>query len=488
MSSQQQQQNGQNENSIKPFKDLLMACRVGDLEKVKNLVKDLSVPINQTDEWQCSPLYLSCLCGHYEVVAYLLRNGARYEKGTLEGERCLYGSLTIKIRSLLLNYKFTKAVDENQTYLKFLLNLYEKPLETFSDVTFKISENKNIIEIKDPHIHPTCFQGILRYLYTGEIFPISTKLIDRMLFLCQYVGLTHLSGYFMQTDPYKRSNKKEFKQLQEEIKTYFEDKIMYSRKIISYDGDVELIDNAELVKLKKLSHADIFIKVENVIFPCHRAFISTRCDYFKTMFTSCFREGSAQHYVNEVDTVPPIIELHSFTPEVFLFVLEYIYTEKCNISPEFAYDVLLAADMLFLNKLLSIASTAITNQTQLTATEIYMLYDKAIDLHNENLEQWCITWFIDHIDEVLDDPIFVQIIQKSAQAIKGRQETDSIPIIDDLRYSLEKKYGARRENSRKICLKVKNSEQIIKEKEDKLEHARILERIDQILKNLNLSA
>ncbi|CAJ0892381.1 5517_t:CDS:2 [Entrophospora sp. SA101] len=462
MSSQQQQQNGQNENSIKPFKDLLMACRVGDLEKVKN--------------------------GHYEVVAYLLRNGARYEKGTLEGERCLYGSLTIKIRSLLLNYKFTKAVDENQTYLKFLLNLYEKPSETFSDVTFKISENKNIIEIKDPHIHPTCFQGILRYLYTGEIFPISTKLIDRMLFLCQYVGLTHLSGYFMQTDPYKRSNKKEFKQLQEEIKTYFEDKIMYSRKIISYDGDVELIDNAELVKLKKSSHADIFIKVENVIFPCHRAFISTRCDYFKTMFTSCFREGSAQHYVNEVDTVPPIIELHSFTPEVFLFVLEYIYTEKCNISPEFAYDVLLAADMLFLNKLLSIASTAITNQTQLTATEIYMLYDKAIDLHNENLEQWCITWFIDHIDEVLDDPIFVQIIQKSAQAIKGRQETDSIPIIDDLRYSLEKKYGPRRENSRKICLKVKNSEQIIKEKEDRLEHARILERIDQILKNLNLSA
>ncbi|CAJ0764538.1 17370_t:CDS:1, partial [Entrophospora sp. SA101] len=80
-----------------------------------------------------------------------------------------------------------------------------------------------------------------------------------------------------------------------------------------------------------------------------------------------------------------------------------------------------------------------------------------------------------HIDEVLDDPIFVQIIQKSAQAIKGRQETDSIPIIDDLRYSLEKKYGPRRENSRKICLKVKNSEQIIKEKEDRLEHARILE-------------
>ena len=41
-----------------------------------------------------TPLYYACLCGHLEVVQYLLDNGARCDASSFDGERCIYGALT----------------------------------------------------------------------------------------------------------------------------------------------------------------------------------------------------------------------------------------------------------------------------------------------------------------------------------------------------------------------------------------------------------
>jgi ankyrin repeat/BTB/POZ domain-containing protein 1 len=65
--------------------------------------------------------YYACLCGHIDIVQYLLASGARCEANTFDGERCLYGALTDQIRKVLLNYKIvTSQTKRRDLYDEFL--------------------------------------------------------------------------------------------------------------------------------------------------------------------------------------------------------------------------------------------------------------------------------------------------------------------------------------------------------------------------------
>jgi len=45
--------------------------------------------------------YYACLCGHEELCAFLLANGARCEENTFDGERCYFAALTNEIQTML---------------------------------------------------------------------------------------------------------------------------------------------------------------------------------------------------------------------------------------------------------------------------------------------------------------------------------------------------------------------------------------------------
>lgn len=63
--------------------------------------------------------YYACLCGHVELVDYLLKSGAQCVAQTFDGERILYGALTNEIRNKLRNYNLRVAVrDEYQEFLR----------------------------------------------------------------------------------------------------------------------------------------------------------------------------------------------------------------------------------------------------------------------------------------------------------------------------------------------------------------------------------
>lgn len=53
--------------------------------------------------------YYACLCGHQQVVEYLIGVGARCEANTFDGERCLYGALTDDIRRVLTQHNLVTA-------------------------------------------------------------------------------------------------------------------------------------------------------------------------------------------------------------------------------------------------------------------------------------------------------------------------------------------------------------------------------------------
>ena len=71
---------------------------------IRYLVEEESVDINQRDIWDAVPLYYACLCGHTDVVEYLLQRGAICSEYTFDGDRCHYAALLEPIRKLLNEY------------------------------------------------------------------------------------------------------------------------------------------------------------------------------------------------------------------------------------------------------------------------------------------------------------------------------------------------------------------------------------------------
>ena len=82
-------------------------------------------------------MYYACLCGHLELVEYLLENGARCEASSFDGERCIYGALTDQIRKKLKEFSvLSVTLKRREPFQEFLRRLLEGAYE--SDVTFSV--------------------------------------------------------------------------------------------------------------------------------------------------------------------------------------------------------------------------------------------------------------------------------------------------------------------------------------------------------------
>ncbi|CAG8443700.1 9698_t:CDS:2 [Ambispora gerdemannii] len=452
------------------FKELLEACRSGDLEKFEIFRCPSTLLMNGNVRLFTAHVYGN---GHYTVVSFLLENGAKCESETFEGERCLYGALTAKIRGLLLTYKFTKAVDESQSYRNVLARLYDNPLEHFSDITLKVRSSSfpimatnninyerlysgNIVELyahrfilcarcpyfserlntrnnnqhhqfssNDQHhrvsfeisqaVDPTCFQAVLRYIYTSKVVQIPERLFIKMVDLCQLFGLKNLrKKYTNKSAVSKLSTSQLDKELQLEIDRFSDNNSSEHQK----------------------PYPDMYLRVENTLYPCHRVMLSTRSEYFNILLNGPFAEGLSK--TKEYDL--PTITLSKCTCEVLELILEFIYTDKCEkILPNVAYELLVTADMFLFDRLKTLAAIVLTNQKG-PIDDIYELMRKAIDLKIDRLEQYCCRWFAEHLKDVLHDERFLNLVKESAQSIQNRQATDTIPLIDDLRYWLAKKH------------------------------------------------
>ena len=107
-----------------------------DSDLFRTLLEKEELQLNVRDCWDSTPLYYACLCGHSEVVEYLLANGAKCEANTFDGERCLYGALTDQIRNIIKNYKVVQT--KRDQYEQFFERLFE--LSPFYDVVFELKE------------------------------------------------------------------------------------------------------------------------------------------------------------------------------------------------------------------------------------------------------------------------------------------------------------------------------------------------------------
>ncbi|KAF6219569.1 hypothetical protein HO133_004038 [Letharia lupina] len=196
---------------------------------------------------------------------------------------------------------------------------------------------------------------------------------------------------------------------------------------------------------------------KSILFPVHRAML-LRSEYFLTMFSSAFREAQATEYLH-------IISMDC-SPEVLEVVLQFLYTEKTDFPLEIAIDVLFAADHLLIEKLKMKAAVVISTlgngsmsqiPTRLDAAETSSPAPEELDIYDvvragwltrvPRLEEFGARYLAYRLESYIDEEDFADLVRESANRIKGRQETDTIELLDDIRYYLSERFRLRFEDS-----------------------------------------
>ncbi|XP_062977437.1 ankyrin repeat and BTB/POZ domain-containing protein 1 isoform X2 [Elgaria multicarinata webbii] len=402
--------------------DLFTSCKKGDVCRVRYLLEQRDVEINVRDKWDSTPLYYACLCGHEELVQYLLANGAKCEANTFDGERCLYGALSDAIRRVLKEYKqITAKCMKRDYYDVFLQRLLEQGYQ--SDIVFIVHgksfcahrcilgarsayfaemfetkwKGKNVIALKHPLINPAAFGSLLQYLYTGRL-DIDVEYVSDCKRLAKQCRLQNLID-----------------DLETKCKKVYE----FGFGELPFDST----DNFS-------SCPDVCFRVADYNFLCHKAFFCGRSDYFKALLEDHFSESE------ELQTQPsiPVVTLHDISEEIFIRVLYYIYSDDTELSPENAYEVLCVADMYLLPGLKRLCGRTLAQV--LDEDSVVSIWKIAKLFQLTRLEDQCTEYMAKIIEKLVELEEFAVAVKENAEAVEERQETDSIPLVDDIRFHI----------------------------------------------------
>ncbi|CAH3198082.1 unnamed protein product, partial [Porites evermanni] len=126
---------------------------------------------------------------------------------------------------------------------------------------------------------------------------------------------------------------------------------------------------------------DVCFIVDNYRFYCHKVFFCGRSDYFRALLEYKLSESPQNEMFKESITE---VYLNDVSPDVFAAVVAFIYQDTALVSGR------------------------------------------------------VLTGFLLMRSQVIDNKEFHSLILEDASSVQGRQETDSIPVVDDIRFDLYK--------------------------------------------------
>ncbi|KAL8850206.1 MAG: hypothetical protein Q9221_004805 [Calogaya cf. arnoldii] len=214
---------------------------------------------------------------------------------------------------------------------------------------------------------------------------------------------------------------------------------------------------------------------KSILFPVHRAML-LRSEFFLAMFSSGFREAQLTPHLQII----PI----DCTPDVLETVLRFLYAEKADFPLDIAVDILFAADLLLIERLKQKAAVVIStlgNGTMAPASDLQIVGTERPPVDSENidiydvvragwltrvprLEEFGARYFAYRLESYIDEEEFADLIKESAGRIRGRQETDSIELLDDIRYYLSERFRLRFEDSGLEDMMAEEDEKVAEER------------------------
>lgn len=133
--------------------------------------------------------------------------------------------------------------------------------------------------------------------------------------------------------------------------------------------------------------SDVTFLVEDQPVYAHRAILAQRCDHFAAMFRSGMRES--------VERMVPIPDI---SRQVFLLLLEYIYTDSVKIEVENAIELYIASDLYQLERLRDMCCTVV--RRNLNAENAGPLLQNASESHCQILKEVCMAYMVENFDIV----------------------------------------------------------------------------------------
>ncbi|XP_033745465.1 ankyrin repeat and BTB/POZ domain-containing protein 1-like [Pecten maximus] len=477
-------------------KELFLACRRGDLTKVEYLLEQNQVELNLTDRWDSSPLYYACLCGHEELVQYLLENGARCEANTFDGERCLYGALNDRIRNLLKRYNVISSKQmRRDLYEEFLRRLLEDGI--YSDVTFLVHNEtfpvhrcilaarcnyfaemfrtkwlgRRVITIKHALVVPDAFKSILQYLYTASLDTHIDNIEDCMR-LAKQCRLQDLMDKIAAR--YKRFRSFEMSKPGVTITTLtIEPSIQHSIELqedLGKLGDLALPDELCSDVFQALGslpftetylpiYPDICFMVEEHKFLCHKVFFCGRSDFFKALLIDHFGESCVSE-----DNLP-MVTINEISAENFRQLMYYLYQDRCELTKDTVFEMLRIADQYLLPGLKRLCANNISKYINIDTVLQILALARLFNLCR--LADQCSEFIANNLSEVIQMDDFAELVRQDAANLERREDTDTVEIIDDIRFNITN---------------------FIQTFSDMMEAQEKLRMIDDFLENMNIDA
>ncbi|KAI1018166.1 hypothetical protein LB505_001335 [Fusarium chuoi] len=261
-----------------------------------------------------------------------------------------------------------------------------------------------------------------------------------------------------------------------DIKWKYDNNSMFADVILRADEPIDIEDEKSgqttptidrpTIPIGPAGDQESVIKRRSVLYPAHKAML-IRSEYFEKMFSGDFVESKRDEHLRviTIDCTPAVLEI----------ILTYLYTETVNCPLEHALDLLYAADMLFLDNLKSKAALTISTlgsgtsnvlvdrthgeaqrngdtgeedeQIEMEPVNIYDVIHAAWDLRVQRLEEFAARYLAYRLEDYIDEEDFQALIAESAQRITVREETDTIELLDDIRYYLDDRFRYRFEDA-----------------------------------------
>mmetsp|Transcript_5107 Transcript_5107/g.7058 ORF Transcript_5107/g.7058 Transcript_5107/m.7058 type:complete len:468 (+) Transcript_5107:136-1539(+) len=412
-------------------------CKRGDLPTVRFLLEEKGLDINAVDLWNSTPLYYASLCGHENLMKYLLEMGARCEEDTYQGERCFYAALNDDLRRLLRNHRVTAAY--RHPFIEFLRNSHNNM--RWADVVFNIrgdciSAHRVILAARNQYFYDM-FHG--KWKGKSEIY-ISNEKVDfqafRALIMYLYAGRLEVAPDYLPASIrlFKQCG---IKDIEMKLSMVFESG--QPKTVVVQQPLEEILDCFKRFSLEIRKgippFADVCFHTTGRTFAAHKIFTCGRSTYLEALCEGGFKEAVEAGNMEDSDNCLPMISVNRITPEAFSVLLSYLYSGavgECN--PSLLFEVLPLADELLLPGLKTIASSALV--PYIDPSNVYDILEMATLFNLARLESCCMEVFAINLEEVQHHEEFKQLIHQSAMSLKVREAFDSIPFLDEIRFHI----------------------------------------------------
>jgi len=294
--------------------------------------------------------------------------------------------------------------------------------------------NRREVNIHHRLVSGKTFRLMLEWLYTGQV-KVDVKEVPDFSKLIKHCKLELLQAELDQA--FKKADSFVLSKRGAEITTLYLDSKMSQEELQQDMGvlaqqalpvEFRAWNGLELPGMPNVEQqsVDVVFVVNGFKFFCHKPVFFARSEYFRALLEDHFQECEPDQ-----EYQLPTVYVHQVDPRVFSCIVSFVYTNSCDVSEDVVGELLHTADMFLLPGLKKLCGKLLAKLLDIDTVLDILTTARMFNL--PRLEDLCTGYIATNIEQLSTDPNLHRVIEQDARDVVGRQETDSIQIVDDIR-------------------------------------------------------